>query len=142
MGRPLLCYLTNDVIVILRNSTGPWSPWSAMPPGSPSSASCAIAVRAIDDTLLNHLLAVEHHRDLAADQTDVVSFPFTSRLAGVFAWRDAAIKGAGTVSIRWAAIVIQDLHFIAIPQSYPAVAVLAYAEFDVQHEIPELLLAH
>src|SRR5205807_2735161 len=96
----------------------------------------------IDDALFNHLLAVEHHRDLAADQTDVVSFPFTGRLAGVFTRCNAAIKGAGAVSVRRAAVVIQDLHFIAIPQRDPAVAVLGQAELDMQLEIPELLLGH
>src|SRR5437588_39181 len=39
-------------------------------------------------------------------------------------------------------VVIQDLHFIAIPQRDPAVAVLGQAELDMQLEIPELLLGH
>src|SRR5205823_14414938 len=56
------------------------------------------------------ILAVERHRYLAADQADVVGFPFTGRLAGVFTRCNAAIKGAGTVSVRGAAVVIQDLH--------------------------------
>ena len=96
----------------------------------------------IDNTLLDHLLAVEHHRNLAADQADVVSFPLTGRLAGVFTRFDAAIKGTGAVSVRWAAVVIQDLYLIAIPQSDSTVAVLTHAELHVQFKIPKLRLAH
>ena len=46
------------------------------------------------------------------------------------------------MSVWGAAVVIQDLHFIAIPQRDTTVAVLGQAEFDVQLEIPELLLGH
>src|SRR2546427_9237272 len=71
-------------------------------------------------------------------------FPYTTlfRLAGVFTRCNAAIKGACTVSVWGAAVIIQDLHFIAIPQRDPTVAVLGQAKLDVQLEIPELLLGH
>lgn len=42
--QPKSQYRANGVITILRNSIGPWSPWSRIGPSSDSLASSAIAV--------------------------------------------------------------------------------------------------
>src|SRR5215471_5821041 len=78
--------------------------------------------QALDDALVDHRLAVEHDRNFTADQANVIGLPFTGGLAGVLARRDAAVQRAGAVRVWRPAVVIENLHLVAVSQPDAAVA--------------------
>src|SRR5262249_23567488 len=95
--------------------------------------------QALDDTLVDYRLVVEHDGNFTADQANVIGLPFAGGLAGVLARRDAAVQRAGAVRVWRPAVVIENLHLVAVAQPDATVALRGQSEFGMELEVPESL---
>src|SRR5579871_5683661 len=94
----------------------------------------------VDVFVIDDFVVVEDDGDVAADEPDVVALPLADLLAGVHGGQDAAVECAIAVGIGGLTEIVKDLDFVAAAQADAAVGVLAQFAFDVNFEVPELLV--
>ena len=85
-------------------------------------------------------MSVQSSGNFHSDESNIERLPFASRLAVVRGRHDAGVECAGAVQTRRATEIVGDLHFIAAAQPNAAVAALSDVVFDVQFEVPILVL--
>ena len=94
------------------------------------------ATGAADDRLIvDDGFAVEDDGDVAIDECEFVTVPFTAGSACVFGGSDAAEDSAGAFDPLHGAVVVDDLCFVHASEIYAAVAARFHLVFDDELEV-------
>src|SRR5690606_32987127 len=86
--------------------------------------------------------AVSDNRYHSAHECNIVALPFAGRLGGHERWLDESIDGAKVVLLRFFAIAVFNLHFIATAEVNTAIAAWRTTKFNMKFKIGKFLVAN